>query len=532
MTRRLPALIAACLILAGVAAVHRAQDTAAPELIDAYLNGPDRESAREALRRHNAADVARALREHANFADHEPGVHRVDVQCPDGYQRPMWLRVPEGYDPGRAWPLLVCLHGGVSGAPLEGSGERAAPGEGMLAAYAASLPDDVRETLVLLGPSAGARETHPDAVWWTEQGQHNILHFVTQAKQRLNIDDDRVFVSGFSDGASGSFGLALRMPDTFAGFMPIFGNLLVAGLDGTPIWVENFKGLNIRASNGGLDTLYPTSRMQPLMQQANEAGASIDFADYPDDGHVFSPGGETEVAHFGGTLLSEWRRDLLPATVDWTAASPARGRRAWVVIEEIDSKPWLDNAELEVPPPTARLGVQLVAEQEEPTVESVVDDSAAEAAGVRAGDVIVRLGEVEIAGMGDLRRALVQYSAGDEFTLVVRRGEDELTLSGRFAPPPERPAPPPVSGRVVAEREPGVVTLRARNVRRLSILVAPEMLDEQGRLEVRLISRDGETRVLRPAAEVEPDTEVVLSEHERHGDRNLPWKARLTFKLE
>jgi predicted esterase len=502
-----------------------------PELVAAWLAGD--EDARAALLEHEAADVARALRAHAAFPAHEPGVTRVSVECPDGFERPMWVRVPEGYDPSRPWPLVVCLHGGVSGAPLFGTNERPAPGEGMLMAIAAYLPEEARESAILLGVSAGARETQPDAVWWAEQGQQNILHFIAETRQRLNVDDDRVFVTGFSDGASGSFALAMRVPDTFAGYLPMFGNLLVAGADGAPIWVENLKGLNIRASNGGQDTLYPTRRMQPLIEQANRAGAAIDFQDYPEDGHVFTPGGAAEVEHFGAELLGTWRRDLLPRQVDWTTQSTARGRRAWVVIEEIvdGGVDRLPNVELDIPPPPARLGVQLDAEQEAPTIESVVEESPAAQAGVRAGDVVVRLGDDAIGNTGDLRRALAKFSAGDEFTLTVRRGDELLELSGRFVVPEREAAEPPVSARVMAEFTPGMVTLQARNAARVSILIAPEMLDEHGQIEVRLVGPDGETQVLRAAAEVNPDTATVLAEHRRLGDRCLPWIARLSITL-
>lgn len=56
-------------------------------------------------------------------------------------------------------------------------------------------------------------------------------------------------------------------------------------------------------------------------------------------------------------------------------------------------------------------------------------------AGIRAGDVIIRIGEHAIADLNDMQNALTTYRPGDVVTVVVRRGEAEqsftVTLGGR-----------------------------------------------------------------------------------------------------
>jgi S1-C subfamily serine protease len=56
-----------------------------------------------------------------------------------------------------------------------------------------------------------------------------------------------------------------------------------------------------------------------------------------------------------------------------------------------------------------------------PVVTAVVPLSPAEEAGVKAGDVILRLGEMPIAGPPDMRRQLRRTSAGDEAILAILR---------------------------------------------------------------------------------------------------------------
>ena len=65
-------------------------------------------------------------------------------------------------------------------------------------------------------------------------------------------------------------------------------------------------------------------------------------------------------------------------------------------------------------------------------VYSVESGSCAEAAGLRAGDIITKLGESEVKSYTDLTHAVKQYSAGDTAELVIYRAGETLTLSITF----------------------------------------------------------------------------------------------------
>ena len=69
---------------------------------------------------------------------------------------------------------------------------------------------------------------------------------------------------------------------------------------------------------------------------------------------------------------------------------------------------------------------------------SVVEGSPAQAAGLKAGDVIYRLGDLEVGTEDALCTALRSYHAGDTVELSVFRGGEELLLTvtlGEAAPP-------------------------------------------------------------------------------------------------
>lgn len=62
-------------------------------------------------------------------------------------------------------------------------------------------------------------------------------------------------------------------------------------------------------------------------------------------------------------------------------------------------------------------------------VDSVDSGSCAEAAGIRAGDIITELGGEEITGYSDLKKAVRQFSAGDTAELTLYRAGESLSLS-------------------------------------------------------------------------------------------------------
>ena len=65
-------------------------------------------------------------------------------------------------------------------------------------------------------------------------------------------------------------------------------------------------------------------------------------------------------------------------------------------------------------------------------VKSVESGSCAENAGIQAGDIITRLGDVEITGYSDLKQAIKQYSAGDSAELELYRAGESRTLTVTF----------------------------------------------------------------------------------------------------
>ncbi|MCA8913069.1 MAG: PDZ domain-containing protein [Planctomycetes bacterium] len=539
-------LTCSLIAMMALACVNLAQDVPQPakevdttDLLARYLksDGKEKDALRKQLLELSADELQKTIHAWQPAKLDKPGVTEFETLCPDGHKRPYWVYVPEEYDVAKRYPLLVCMHGGVSGWPMRSDNEDPSAGEYSIQYFLPNLTDEQKREVVILGCSAGVPETGMDSVWWALKGQQNVLHMISETKRRVSIDDDRVIVTGHSDGGSGTFGFAYRMPDTFAGFYAMNGCPLVPPLDGSPVFLENMKGENFYCFNGGRDTLYPAKRMTPIYDQANGLGATIKYTVYPKLTHQVGDVLEDEVANFMGKQLKDWRRDLLPAEIDWACSDPARGRRAWLSIDEISDLGAANtapkNAEIEVPAGRPTLGVRLQRNVDAPTVENVVKGSAAEDMGIKEGDVIKKLDDHEIKSMQDLLDALDTKAPGDDVTIVVDRAGEEKTLKGSFPKAQEREQQKEETlvARVIAKLEaPGRVTLSVRNAAKVTIYVAPSMLDGDGKLRVSLKVPKGEIGIA-VTKTVEVDKGMMIDQFEKTGDRTLPWTGRIELDV-
>jgi PDZ domain len=526
MTRLLPAAV----LLTLCAANMLVQAQSKPGTMQKYLQAEGKQKAE--LRTTLLAlpeDKLRAEILNARPAAPDAGaVIERETVCPDGFTRPYWVYVPEKYDAKNDYPLVVCLHGSCAQMPLRGRNGNVAPAMWALNLWKDNLPAEWKSKVALLGCSAGVPETTAEAAWYFKGGEANVMHMLAETKRFVSVDDSRVFISGHSDGGNGSFGFAFRRPEAFAGYLPMCANFTVPMLDDTPIWWENLKGANIYAFNGRADDLYPADELTPLYDIGNSLGARIEYKVHDKLTHDIRPVVAEEVKASLEQRITKWQRDLKVADIDWTCTDPARGHRAWLSIDAIADL-GEKNAAQENAPLTGngrpRLGVQLT-ESETPTVASTGAGSAAEAAGLKAGDVIIKFDETNVATVQDLAGAIGKKQPGDAFKITVKRDGKEVELKGSFpAPDADTTWRSQGKARVIASWKIGEVSLAVSNASKVSLYVFPQMLDRNGQLNVVLNGKRLEL------GKIYADNEFILDEFERTGERNLPWLRRVTIDV-
>lgn len=88
----------------------------------------------------------------------------------------------------------------------------------------------------------------PDAERQWEDYGGDVLDILARVKGQWNIDEDRVYLTGLSQGGHGTWALAAANPGTFAAIAPICGyakpltpEAVAAGIGDVPVWA--FHGL-------------------------------------------------------------------------------------------------------------------------------------------------------------------------------------------------------------------------------------------------------------------------------------------------
>jgi acetyl esterase/lipase len=429
------------------------------------------------------ADVQAALAKARTYAEASSDVGaagravRWKVEGPGEKDYTAFAAVPAGYDPAKAWPALVYLHGGVA---------REGDGGGVIG-------------LRLLGGEASERgfilicpSTQRGAEWWTPAGMALIHKALADAKQRWHIDPDRVAATGFSDGASGCYHLLQHDPDPWCCFLPFMGHPGLTGMMGGPAFRANAASRPVFAVHGGQDQLYPSKRMKPLIDQMKSAGANIEWRDLPEATH--SPGHVAGVWEEAYTFWTEHPRKPAKRT-RFVSTVPTRVDGVEIVRIDATKKgdASLDLGEFPLPPGRPRLGIVIDQEYAGPglRIESVQDGSPADEAGMLAGDVLIGVDDDELEAPAEaftiLRRHLARLTENEKAkaTFRVQREDEELEFETRpkvlAADAPPRPAAlgydQPAGAVVVEVATNNRIVVKARHVGALRLHLGEGTID-------------------------------------------------------
>jgi len=444
------------------------------------------------------------------------------ILCRDGQLRPYVVYLPPAYDPSRPTPLLVYLHGGVSRIhmpedPLGYANQNPYLGLAQEQGWAVIFP---------MGQEG--------ATWWDKVGIENVLAQVRRMKTRYNIDDDRVWMSGFSDGGSGSFGFAMLRPTDFAAFVPLNGHMGVPNLAGElPTFPRTLQNSRLHVINTDLDGLYPAATMRGTIEMVHASGAALGYREYHGIGHHFGYA-EEELARIARFLLRH-PRDPFPVRIVWESADGDFGRCHWLQIASVmprDRAPW-------------HTSVNMILTDERITIGFQVDDgfggdgvkvaslsegeTLARDLDLRPGDVIVRGGGGDrIHDLEALNAFKAKLARGENVQLTVRRDGADVVLTGRL---------PEVSTYYAfEERRPSAaaralftanhLTVETSRLGTLTFWIHPDMVQLSQEL---VIEVDGTERF---RGTVEPDLGFLLRNYLQERDRRLLFVSQVRVDLE
>lgn len=270
-------------------------------------------------------------------------------------------------------------------------------------------------------------------------GIAKVNDIVAAMKKRFNVDDDRVWLAGFSDGGSGSLGMSMLSADNFAAFMSLSGQMgVTAQWGGKHLYPMNMAMSPQYVVNTDLDKLYLAEKMRKTILMANDIGASILYNEHFGIGHDFSYA-DAEMPNFKRFLLSNPRKSA-PEIIVWKSASNRYGTRFWISINEtidVEPKPWHVDHNMKLS--DDRIFFGLLPDWDYKFQGVLVDgltdgDTYSRRAGMLSQDIIIRANDTLIRTIDDLNAFKDTVKRGEFVKLTVLRDDKPVELSGNLDP--------------------------------------------------------------------------------------------------
>jgi phospholipase/carboxylesterase len=175
--------------------------------------------------------------------------------------------VPEDYDPARAYPLVMALHGGSGhGRIFLWSWLREARGRGVILV----APTAMGDTWSLMEPDV-------DSV--------HLAEVLEEIARRWVVDRTRLLLTGMSDGGTFTLLSGLDEQSPFTHLAPVaasFHPLLL-----TMAAPRRMTGLPVYLVHGALDWMFPVSIARTAQRALTGAGARVTYREIADLSHAY-----------------------------------------------------------------------------------------------------------------------------------------------------------------------------------------------------------------------------------------------------
>jgi len=237
-----------------------------------YLDEPDDAKAADMLpallKKHGDARkcdaLLKLLRTKGSYPARVPDRQTLDYACSDGKTRQFTVLLPKGYSRRKPTGVLFFLHGAI---------RQPAPGGG--ANEASMFQPAVRDLgVIVVGPS-----TYEGVEWGSPPCRELVRHALGWVKRNCNVDENRVYVAGDSDGGRGTYALAETESTFFAAAVPVIG------APGGVTRFANLRNLPWFAINGETDGLFKIDRVREAVGGMKASGIDIELKVVPGVGH-------------------------------------------------------------------------------------------------------------------------------------------------------------------------------------------------------------------------------------------------------
>lgn len=173
------------------------------------------------------------------------------------------LHIPEQAPDSTGYPLMLFLHGsGERGTDIELVKKHGPP---------SFVNEDSDFPFVLLAPQCKEGDRWSS---WT------LIRLIEEIEEKVNIDTNRIYVTGLSMGGQGTWHIAQALPEKFAAIAPICGGSRRDLSD-----IQLIKDIPVWAFHGEEDEVVPLYQTTRLVEALEELNADVTLTVYPNTGH-------------------------------------------------------------------------------------------------------------------------------------------------------------------------------------------------------------------------------------------------------
>ena len=233
------------------------------------------------------AAVAQRVARDDESAITDPRVqHRTYTMKDTGETLPYALFVPTSYDGTTPYPLMVSLHG--AGRQYD-----------WLMGYAGFLDRAERDGYIVVTPLGYTRrggygyrgDERPDQL-----AEQDVMSVVRLVRDEFNIDANRIYLWGHSMGGAGTYYIASRYPDVWAGLAAAAGG----GMSASYVDEDAIRHIPFLVLHGSADETVPVERSRASVARMKELGMEHLYVEIAGGDHSLFISRSTEVV---GTLF-------------------------------------------------------------------------------------------------------------------------------------------------------------------------------------------------------------------------------------
>jgi len=235
------------------------------------------------------------------------------MSSPERPSAPYIMHVPLDYRGDQPFPLLIYLSGGG----------------GLAFDAAQNTGNDFKHAgYLMVFPHAGGD------LWWLSKPTEMVHALLLEILRTYNVDTNRVYLAGFSNGGTGALEYGVRWPDRFAAVASLMG----AGLDtpsGTKLPLQNVLDVPVLFVHGEKDPRIPPSASYNTQAALRNLKPRVSPELHILKGRVH----DVTLANdddFTQPFLSRYTREPFPAAVNAAFLDPRYLRQYWVEVVEGD----------------------------------------------------------------------------------------------------------------------------------------------------------------------------------------------------